>query len=307
MQIKYPFAKVAIIVPCYNQGEYLAECLESVIQQTFSDWICIIINDGSTDNTEEVIKEFSHRDNRIYCLSQTNLGLAAARNNGIRSCNSEFIIPLDSDDRLGLKYIEKTVNALTSNKDLKVVYTDCQLFGAVNQIFRLPDYSFRLLLQRNLITATATYRRDDYEKTSGYDEMIKGWEDWDFWLSLLEKDSQVTKIKDVLFYYRQKEGSMGGNISLDPKLKSSLRNYIYHKHESKYLEYPNDVDILAFRISALEKDYQDAIVNNDNDQKLTVGRELRALKRKFYPLRIVRKLSRILNLNTLYESILKSK
>jgi len=303
----HPSASVSLVIPCYNQGEYLAECLESVIQQTYSDWICIIVNDGSTDNTEEVIKEFSHRDSRIHSLSQNNLGLAAARNNGIRSCNSEFIVPLDSDDRLGLKYIENTVNALTTNKDLKVVYTDCQLFGAVNQKLWLPDYSYKLLLQRNLITATAAYRREDYEISSGYDETIKGWEDWDFWLSLLDKGSQVKKIEDVLFFYRQKEGSMGGNISVDPELKSSLRNYIYHKHESKYLEYPNDVDILAFRISALEKDYQDALVNNDINQKLTVGRELRALKRKFYPLRLVRKLSRILNLNTFYESILKSK
>lgn len=303
----HPSASVSLVIPCYNQGEYLAECLESVIQQTYSDWICIIVNDGSTDNTEEVIKEFSHRDSRIHSLSQNNLGLAAARNNGIRSCNSEFIVPLDSDDRLGLKYIENTINALTTNKDLKVVYTDCQLFGAVNQKLWLPDYSYKLLLQRNLITATAAYRREDYEISSGYDETIKGWEDWDFWLSLLDKGSQVKKIEDVLFFYRQKEGSMGGNISVDPELKSSLRNYIYHKHESKYLEYPNDVDILAFRISALEKDYQDALVNNDINQKLTVGRELRALKRKFYPLRLVRKLSRILNLNTFYESILKSK
>lgn len=307
MQNKYPFAKVAIIVPCYNQGEYLAECLESVIKQTYSDWVCVVVNDGSTDNTEEVVKGFSHQDNRIHCLSQNNLGLAAARNNGIRSCLSEFIIPLDSDDRLGLKYIENTVNALTTNYDLKVVYTGCQLFGAVNQILRLPDYSFPLLLQRNLITATATYRREDYEKTSGYDEMIKGWEDWDFWLSLLDNGSQVKKIEDVLFFYRQKAGSMGGNISLDPELKSSLRNYIYHKHESKYLEYPNDVDILAFRISALEKDYQDALGNKDLNEKLSVGRELRALKRKFYPLRIVRKFARILNLTRLYESIFENK
>lgn len=307
MQDKYPFAKVAIIVPCYNQGEYLAECLDSVIQQTYSDWVCVVVNDGSTDNTEEIAIDYCEKESRIYYHPQSNAGGGAARNNGIKCCRSQFILPLDADDLIAPTFLEKTLKVIEDNPSVKVVHTKCQLFGRTHGQLELPEFSFRLLLQRNLMTVTALYRREDYLRTQGYDEKIKGWYDWDFWLSLLDKDSQVKKIEEPLFFYRLRFGSLGSNISLDPELKSSLRNYIYHKHESKYLEYPNDVDILAFRISALEKDYKDALVNNDINQKLTVGRELRALERKFYPLRLVRKLSRILNLNTFYESILKSK
>lgn len=258
-----PSAKIAIIVPCFNMGQYLTEALDSVIMQTYSDWICIVVDDGSTDNSAEIAKDYCRKDTRIQYHRQNNMGLSVARNNGINACKSEYILPLDSDDKLAPTYLEQTINEFLKNQSLKVVYTNCQLFGSVNHILMLPDYSFRSLLQRNLITATAIYHRNDFEKTSGYDETIKGWEDWDFWLSLLDKGSQVKKIEDVLFFYRQKEGSMGSNISVDPELKSSLRNYIYHKHIVKYLEFPNDVDILAFRINALEKDYQDSIVNND--------------------------------------------
>ena len=90
--------KVSVIVPCYNQGEYLADALESVLYQTFTDWECIIVNDGSSDNTEEVANKFCELDKRFKYISQTNQGVSAARNNGIKASSGTYILPLDGDD-----------------------------------------------------------------------------------------------------------------------------------------------------------------------------------------------------------------
>jgi len=296
MQDKYPFAKVAIIVPCYNQGEYLAECLESVFQQTFSDWICIVVNDGSTDKTQDVVERFRQRDHRIYYFKQSNQGVAAARNNGINSCDSEFILPLDADDRLARSYLETTVKVLMSDRDINVVYSQCQLFGNTNQIFVLPNYSFSTLLRSNIITSTALYRRHDFKKTSGYDEVISGLEDWDFWLSLLDKDSQVIRIDQVLFYYRRKETSRNRQAYHDPVLMNEVRSYIYDKHKLKYLDYPSDLGVLAFRIRVLLNNCRSAIAKRRISIVFSIIGELIILSIKYLCFRFVRLPVQMLNI-----------
>lgn len=246
-------ARVAVIVPCYNHGLYLGECLSSVIAQTFTDWVCVVVNDGSKDNTDDIARRYCQVDPRIHYLKQRNMGLSAARNNGIRSSQSEYILPLDADDMIESTYLEKTFAIFANNPDTKLVYTDCHLFGLVDQKFDLPDYSFKLLLQRNLITATALYRRENFNKTSGYDENFKsGWEDWDLWLSILDQDSRVIKVNEVLFEYRQKENSMVR--SLTSELMSMIRNIVYYKHLAKYKQFSKDPEILAYRIKILEKE-----------------------------------------------------
>ena len=98
-------AKVSVIVPVYNQGEFLSEALESVLQQTYPNWECIIVNDGSTDNSGEVAKGYVNKDDRFKYLYQDNSGVAAARNNGIRHSDGFYILPLDSDNVLCPTYL----------------------------------------------------------------------------------------------------------------------------------------------------------------------------------------------------------
>src|SRR5512145_1103660 len=78
--------QVSVIVPCYNQGHFLSEAMQSVIDQTFQDWECIIVNDGSTDSTKDIAQRFLMTDQRIRYFEQRNKGLSAARNRGLREC-----------------------------------------------------------------------------------------------------------------------------------------------------------------------------------------------------------------------------
>jgi hypothetical protein len=115
----------------------------------------------------------------------------------------------------------------------------------------LPDYSYSLLLQKNLIPVTALYRRDDFNKTSGYDINMKdGWEDWEFWLSLLNRKSEVIKLKEYLFFYRRKEVSR--NQSITNSQINNLRLYIHHKHIDKYRRNSTDLEVVKYRISLLK-------------------------------------------------------
>ena len=97
---------ISVVVPCYNQAQYLDECLQSVLNQTYQDWECIIVNDGSPDNTEEIAKNWVEKDTRFIYLSKENGGLSSARNAGIEIAKGEWILPLDADDKIGERYLE---------------------------------------------------------------------------------------------------------------------------------------------------------------------------------------------------------
>ena len=89
--------KVSIIVPCFKQAMYLPETLDSVLLQTYSNWECIIVNDGSPDNTDEVVERYVNQDTRFKYVKQQNRGLSTARNIGIERSRGEYILPLDAD------------------------------------------------------------------------------------------------------------------------------------------------------------------------------------------------------------------
>ena len=123
---------ISVIVPCYNQGEFLENCIGSVLKQTFQNWECIIINDGSTDETEKITLSLSKKDNRIKYISQPNSGVSAARNMGIRDAKGEFILPLDADDYISDNFLEIALQKLSNSTSLKVVFGCWHSFGRIN-------------------------------------------------------------------------------------------------------------------------------------------------------------------------------
>ena len=115
--------KVSIIIPVYNTAKYLEDCLESASEQTLKDIEIIIVNDDSTDNSEDIIKKFCDKDNRFNYFKQTHKGVSSARNKGIELAKGEYIFFLDSDDIVAEDYFEKLyTNARKYNSDL--VLTD---------------------------------------------------------------------------------------------------------------------------------------------------------------------------------------
>ena len=232
---KYKSPQVSVIVPCYNQGKYIYETLISVQKQTFSDFECIIVNDGSTDNSLEVINLFCKEDARFSFHDKNNEGVSVARNYAISCSHGQYILPLDADDIIAPEYLQTVVTFLKENPKIKLVYTNTCFFGRKKGRQNLPDYSFELLLCRNLITCTALYRRSDYDKTQGYNpNMTAGLEDWDFWLSFLGPNDLVSKIDKDLFFYRIKWQSRNVNTSSN---MIQLRKQLWHNHKDLYGNY----------------------------------------------------------------------
>jgi len=199
---------VSVIIPCYNQGQYIDEAVDSVLAQTYQNLEIIIVNDGSTDELSiEILR--SYKKTKTTVLHTANKGLPSARNYAIKMSKGKYILPLDADDKIGSTYIEKAVNLLEANSNIGIVYCEGELFGDQMGKWYLPKYKFPDILLDNVIFCSGFFRKNDWERVGGYNyEMIYGWEDYDFWLSIIELGREVHCISDTLFYYRRQFGSM---------------------------------------------------------------------------------------------------
>jgi glycosyltransferase involved in cell wall biosynthesis len=222
--------KVSVIIPCYNQGEFLKETVDSVLTQVFSALEIIIVNDGSTDEmTITTCERYAREGGRIRVLTTDNQGLASARNNGITIAQGEYILPLDADDIIESDYIAEAVAVLDTEPETGIVYCKARLFGTVDTDWGLPAYSIDEMLKNNVIFCSALYRKSDWELVGGYDPgMIYGWEDYDFWLSLIERGRGVRQLDKRYFNYRVSADSMVR--SKDKWQKIEMFKRIYHRH-----------------------------------------------------------------------------
>ncbi len=226
---------MSIIVPCYNYGDYLSETLDSVISQTYQNWECVVVNDGSQDNTAEVAADYVQKDARIHYIEQQNSGISITRNTGIKNSHGEYILPLDADDLIAPTYLEKAVAVFLENRNVKVVTCKAELFGVQKGLWHFPEYSFESMLFRNMLITASMFRRSDYDQTKGFDPNMKhGCEDWDFWLSLLSPDSEVYRLGEVLFYYRQKQVSMS---TIQSRHQKEINSTIVRNHKEYYTPY----------------------------------------------------------------------
>ncbi len=226
--------KVSVIIPCYNQGQYIEEAVESVLDQTYQDFEIVIVNDGSTDEfTNNLLNNYNKPKTRV--IHTDNQGLASARNNGIKEAKGEYILPLDADDKIGKEYLEEAVKILEANPGIGIVYCKAESFGAVDEKWELPEYSLEEMLIDNIIFCSAFFRKEDWEKVGGYDpEMLFGWEDYDFWLSLIEMEVLVYRIPKVLFYYRVLAGSMVKSKKKEQKVEMFVK--IFNRHRDLFIK-----------------------------------------------------------------------
>lgn len=227
--------KVSVIIPCHNQGETLLETLNSVEAQTFRGFEVIVVDDGSTDpTTRDILGELKKSETRVVHTS--NQGLAAARNNGIREANGKYILPLDADDRIGPAYLEKAAAVLDAIPDVGIVYCRAETFGEVRGPWKIPEYSLEQMLLDNIIFCSAMFRKEDWQQAGGYDtNMTYGWEDYDFWLSLIERGVGVYQIPEVLFFYRVAADSMVRSKTRAQKFEMFSR--IFYKHQKLYTDH----------------------------------------------------------------------
>lgn len=239
--------KVSVIIPCYNQGIYLEEAVDSVLAQTFRDFEVIVVDDGSDDEaTVRLLSACDRPGTRV--IRTPNQGLAEARNTGIRESRGEYILPLDADDRIAPGYLEKAVAVLDAQPEAGIVYCLAETFGARTGPWLAPEYSLGRMLLGNLIFCSALFRRSDWELAGGYRRnMAVGWEDWDFWLSLIELGRKVHRIPEVLFFYRVKEGSMAA--SMDAAKKGEMHLQVMRNHPLLFVENALPLLTLYYRVT----------------------------------------------------------
>ena len=198
---------VSVIVPIYNAAPYLQETLDSILASTYRPIEVVMVDDGSKDNSLSIAKSYCEQYAECKVIEQANRGVSAARNSAIRATKGTYILPVDADDKIADTFIQKAVDIIEENNNVRVVGCRCWMFGAVDKEWELPQFSHALLARKNMIPATALYRKSDWQRCGGYCEQEIYREDWDFWLSMMELGGTFYKIDKVLFYYRISTGS----------------------------------------------------------------------------------------------------
>lgn len=233
---------ISIIIPCYNQATYLPDALQSLLDQEYSNWECIIVNDGSSDNTEKVALQWVNKDNRIKYFNKANTGVCDTRNFGVQQAAGEYLLPLDGDDKISQTYINEAIDVFKREPQTKLVYSNILLFGEKDQGLVMPDFDYEKMLTENMIPVSAIFRRADFLKTQGYNSnMVNGLEDWDFWLSFLNKEDAVVKLNAYHLYYRIKAVSRSASINTHKQKNDAMLLQMFKNHVPLFLEYFNPI------------------------------------------------------------------
>lgn len=193
---------VSVIVPIYNATPFLRETLDSILASTYRPIEVVMVDDGSHDDSLKIAQTYCEQHAECQVIAQKNRGVSAARNTAIKAAKGTYILPVDADDKIANTLIEKAVEVIEHDNNIRVVGCRCWMFGAVDKEWKLPDFSHSLLARKNMIPATALYRKTDWERCGGYCEEEIYREDWDFWLSMMELGGTFYRLNEILFYYR---------------------------------------------------------------------------------------------------------
>lgn len=232
--------KVTVLMPVYNGGKYLKEAIESILNQTYKDFDLLIINDGSTDNSEEVILEFS--DERIkYIKNGKNMGLIETLNKGLDLISGEYIARMDQDDISLPKRLEKQVKFMDENRDIVVSGTYAKVFGEgiKEYIWKVPicseEIKVSLLFTCSLLHPSVILRNNSFKiQNLKYNELHKNAEDYGLWLET-SFNNKLGNIPEVLLKYRILASSMT-RVSEENKIeREKIHKDIYIMASNNYL------------------------------------------------------------------------
>lgn len=258
--MKHPL--VSVIVPCYKQAHFLPETLNSVLNQSFQNWECIIVNDGSPDHTDEVATEYCKRDQRFRYIYKENGGLSSARNAGIIEAKGSFLQFLDSDDILGKDKIERQITLFTE-LDLDVVLSGCYMFKKTPlhpfERIKIPlsnnfnhDILFRWDSEFTIPIHCGLFRALFFgQEKILFNEQLAAKEDWFMWVQLSLQTNKVyfDGICDVFYrchskgmskdYHKMLNNQLHAffaidELLIDPEVKSLFRKSIGLKIEKQF-------------------------------------------------------------------------
>ncbi len=236
--------KVSVIIPTYNRADLLPRAIDSVSNQTFKDFELIVVDDGSTDNTKEIVMEYQKKDERIkYLWEENSGGPAKPKNTGIKNSQGEYIAFLDSDDEWFLKKLEKQLKLFESSNTLGFVSCNALIIDENNNNNRRWEYNspknkdFISLLEGNKIWSCSSViiKKDIFERMGFFDENLNFGEDWEMWLRITKRYNFDFVYEPLIKYYLHQN-----NISSTETNFKKIKNfeYILKKYEEDFKKYP---------------------------------------------------------------------
>ena len=222
---------ISIIVPVYNVEEYLKQCLDSILGQTYRNWELILVNDGSTDSSGLICQEYAEKDARIRYYEKENGGLSDARNYGIEQAQGEYLTFVDSDDFLDASHLNVLYNALVKNDvDISIAnYTNYQTSTATFYLHTFGDYYEKIYTSEELIDDLSFLERNDLSFST-------------IWGSLYKKS--------VFSFLRFPKGVIGEDVALIYKMYTQVDKIVY-VHKDTYIYRENDSGISKSKIYPL--------------------------------------------------------
>lgn len=266
---------VSIIVPCYNDWQYIEQAVNSALNQTYSNIEVIVVDDGSDLRTKKVLKKLEPKITRL--ITQENKGQSTARNNGITEATGEYILTLDSDDYFEGTFCEKAISIFLNNKEVKIVTCQATRWyeSGEKNIFIPAGGTISNFIYANDALGTSMFKKEDWRQCKGYDEeMRNGFEDWEFFIRILKDGGFTQVIQEPLYNYRRRNNS---TTSIANSKKYELLTYIYIKHKALYMNnFEGFVAHLLNKIAFEEKQHK----------KLLIQKEYRIGYLILYPARI---------------------
>ncbi|HIP35303.1 MAG TPA: glycosyltransferase [Crocinitomix sp.] len=225
--------KLSVILPVYNSEKYVYKAIESVLKQTFTNFELLVINDGSTDKSAQIIASF--KDDRISIINnETNIGLTKTLNKGLDKARGKYIARMDADDICLPTRFEKQIEYLDNNPDIDVLGTAFEIFGNENQTVYPPINSIEINLElyfNNIMCHPSIMLRKNSINDLKYDDKYLHNEDWAFWLKCIQNGLKFSNLNTVLLKYRVQ----GQNISQQHKHTAFKRTTLIYKNFLPYV------------------------------------------------------------------------
>lgn len=206
-------AEISIVIPSFNQGEYLEDSIESCYNQSYSPLEILVIDDGSSDNSLEIaqryeFKEFLGVESPVRVISTNNRGLPSARNTGIMNAKGDYVQFLDADDMLMENALAR-INQEIMQTNADIVAPSFKEFGKSDRDVILGGFTMDDLKLANRLGYFSCVRKSALLEVGGFSPKMKwGWEDWDLWFDLFKRGKTIAVIQEILIMYRVKEKSM---------------------------------------------------------------------------------------------------
>jgi glycosyltransferase involved in cell wall biosynthesis len=240
--------KVSVIIPTYNRADLLPRTIKSSLNQTFKDFELIIVDDGSTDNTKEVVEKFKKKDNRVKYIWQENSGgPASPKNKGIKASKGEYIAFLDDDDEWFPEKIEKQLEIFENSKVKNIGIVACNALDLFEDSKTTKEYKIKETKEEKYLpmilngcfihsSSSVVVKKNTFKKVGYFDKRLKTADDWDMWIRIISKYN-FDFYPHPLFKYC----IHGENISWNKStfLKVEELSFIFKKNKKVYRKYPN--------------------------------------------------------------------